>query len=69
MLGIRVDVFVGKIDAAVETDIPVDDRDFTMIAVVMGNGQMGGKPVEHDRLDPHRFQLLIVMIRQRHDAA
>ena len=34
-----------------------------------GNGQMGGKPVEHDRLDPHRFQLLIVMIRQRHDAA
>ena len=49
-----VDIFVGKIDAAREPHLPVDDENFAVITVVHAHGEHG-----NDRVESHTANVLM----------
>ena len=57
----RVDVLVGKIDAARVADLPVDDGDLAVIAVVVHGRDDGDEGVELDAVDAHLAHGVVIV--------
>ena len=62
-----VDVFVGKVDAAGEADLTVNDKDLAVVAVIVMRGDEGTQRREHLAGDAELLQLLRIAVgQQRH---
>ena len=62
--GDMVDVFIGQVDAAIEGDLPVDDQNFSVIAVIIMRRDKGLDGGKDPALDPQRSQALRVIVGQ-----
>ena len=59
-----VDIGVGEVDPARETDIPVDHADLPVVAVVEPRRENGQKPVEYAAADALGFERVLIALRQ-----
>ena len=64
-----VDVFVGQIHAAGEGDLPVDDQDLAVVAIVVMGGDEGVDRREGAAFDAEHAQPLGIVPRQREEFA
>ena len=64
-----INIFVRQIDAAAESRMPVDDRDFPVIPVVHDQGPEGNEAVEGDAFDSRLLKLLVIVRREQGDAS
>ena len=56
-----IDVFVGKVDSAGKSGFSVDDSNFAVRSVVLGNVQYGAERIEAQAFDSVFFQLLRII--------
>ena len=64
-----IDIFIGKIDTACKSNIPIHHKNFTVIAVVHHHRDQWFKRIECHTGNPSLLQLFIISKRNRIDAA
>ena len=62
-----VDVFIGKVDAAHIPHIAVYDHHFAVISIVQIGIERRNKAVETDRANAERYEIAVIVLRQRRD--